>query len=79
MSFDVEALEVEGAQAAEVTQSSERGLRVRLLEERDTEVVRDIIKQHHATAAHRDAYFILVYNQSDDVKYIPNFQRIHLI
>ncbi len=35
----------------------ERGLRVRLLEERDTEVVRDIIKQHHATTVFRDQAF----------------------
>ncbi|QRY70594.1 hypothetical protein JVX98_31655 (plasmid) [Ensifer sp. PDNC004] len=35
----------------------ERGLRVRLLEERDTEAVRDIIKQHHSTTVFRDQTF----------------------
>ncbi|CDZ31139.1 Hypothetical protein, partial CDS, partial [Neorhizobium galegae bv. officinalis] len=33
------------------------GLRVRLLEQRDAEAVRDILKQHHATTAFRDQPF----------------------
>lgn len=37
--------------------ASETGLRIRLLEERDTGVVRDIIKQHHQTTVFRDQAF----------------------
>lgn len=57
LSGDADVLEAGDTKPAEVTQSSERGLRVRLLEERDTEVVRDIIKQHHATTVFRDQAF----------------------
>lgn len=36
---------------------SERGLRVRLLEQRDTEAVREILKQHQAVTVFRDQPF----------------------
>jgi hypothetical protein len=40
-----------------VEASPEKGLRVRVLEEGDTEIVRGIIKQHHATTVFRDQIF----------------------
>ncbi len=40
-----------------IVPAQERGLRVRLLEERDTEAVRAIIKQHHETTVFRNQAF----------------------
>ncbi|MDH4414773.1 MAG: hypothetical protein QE484_15785 [Rhizobium sp.] len=42
---------------SEEQKHGERGLRVRLLEQRDTEAVRDILKQHHAVTVFRDQPF----------------------
>lgn len=57
MAFVVDAAGSDGEQVQTAEQSTEQGLRVRLLEARDAEVVRDIIKQHHATTVFRDQAF----------------------
>ncbi|OOG72912.1 hypothetical protein B0E45_07960 [Sinorhizobium sp. A49] len=49
---------IEAREARDATWSKqEQGLRVRLLEEGDTDAVRDIIKQHHSTTVFRDQAF----------------------
>lgn len=57
MSALAQELALETGDNEVVEASPESGLRVRVLEERDTEIVRGIIKQHHATTVFRDQAF----------------------
>lgn len=57
MALVVDEAGADGERVPTGEQSTERQLRVRLFEERDTEVVRDIKEQHDATTVFRDQVF----------------------